>query len=167
MTEDAAQPPQESPGPQAQQPRAAPTVGGMTPEQAAEAGQAMLASAQAQKEQLAQGFHAQRQAVLDQVAQQQAEVPTPQDLGAGVPPRDPARGATSQPTPTYTKDQIDAALRALGDAAPAAQPAPVPQGQVLVMQEIVNTLRSLIATEVRAQLEAAGLTMPAQKKTPN
>lgn len=139
---------------------------GMTAEQAAEAGQAMLASAKAQKEQIAQGFHAQRQAVLDQVARQQSEVPTPQDLGAGLPPRDPA-AAPSQP-PTFTQAEIDAALRALGGAgappAPAAGPAAgagrAPAGQMLVMAEIAQTIRALVAAEVRAQLAAAGVAVP-------
>ena len=135
------------------------TQAGMTADQAAAAGQAMLESAKTQKDQIAGGFLSQRQAVLDEVARRQAEAATA-----------PTQASAAQAAaPQFTQEEIDAALRALG-AIPQAQPQAQPQvpalspapgpavgSQVLVMQEIALAIRQLVAAEVRAQLSAAGV----------
>lgn len=138
------------------------TQAGMTADQAAAAGQAMLDSAKSQKDQIAEGFLSQRQAVLDEVARRQAEA-------AAAPTQTSAAQGTQSAPPQFTAEEIDAALRALGGI-PQAQPQPQPHApapspapglaagsQVLVMQEIVLAIRQLVAAEVRAQLAAAGI----------
>lgn len=139
------------------------TQAGMTADQAVAAGQAMLDSARTQKDQIAEGFLSQRQAVLDEVARRQAEA-------AAAPTQTSAAQGAQPAPPQFTQEEIDAALRALGgipQAQPQAQahphaPAPSPApglaagSQVLVMQEIVLAIRQLVAAEVRSQLAAAG-----------
>jgi hypothetical protein len=97
----------------------------MTGTQAAEAGQAMLDSARAQKDQIAQGFLAERDAVLQAVSQQQADMPTPADI-SGIVTDDVKEAAQAA---GYSQEEIDAALKLMhanagleGAAAPSAAP---------------------------------------------
>gem|GEM_PF-5017486 len=128
----------------------------MTGDQAAEAGQEMLKSAREQRDHIAQGFLEQRQAVLDEVTSKQNEFAP-----------DPAAPQTAAPAePTYTRAEIEAAMRALQieqkpTATPPPNPPPNPSAdQSFVMQEIAFTLRQIIAAEVRRQLVASGIPVP-------
>ncbi len=152
---------------------------GMTSDQAAETGQAMLTAARAQRDQIAQGFHAERQAVLDEVARRQAGMPAPDPNTGPVPT--PPQQSQAQPQGqgrTYTQAEIEAALRAMNMPQPAQQPGrqpaqpqarPAGSPRDLVMEEIVRTIRAMIAVQVRAELAALGLVPAAAaeaKKSP-
>lgn len=129
---------------------ARPPQAGMTADQAADAGRAMYASAKAQKDQIAQSFLAQRQAILAEVARRQATTsPKSPDPGANLPPRE-----STAPPPRSTPAEIEAVLKAMGVPSGALAPQ---AAQALILQAIVENIRRLIAEEIRRQLAAAGI----------
>lgn len=159
----------------------APSQPGMTGSQAADASQAMLESARAQKDQIAQGFMAERDAVLQAVAQTQASVPKPEEM-QGFSAAEATKAAQAA---GYSPEEIETALRimnenaGIGAAAPAAAPQAAPQPQQAPpqtasmtprypqmapmdpSQEILQRLQLMIATEVAMQLRAHGIGVPA------
>ena len=147
----------------------APAQAGMTSEQAAATGQAMLEAAMEQKAKIADGFLAQKAAVLDEVHRRMSEYDQPgparnpdSPAGHGVQAGQGAsQGAATQPGAQSDPTDNEMLLKIL--ASTGTDHSALERS--LIMAEIVKQVRAMIQREVRTQLAQAGIPGP-RKKTP-